>query len=101
MEFKNKQGAVLIGGSHYFGFEEIQNIESKAGASIGHIIPKYVLTQIENNSLLEKLIQEAILKTPNCKKIIINKSYVAKYTNLLAVVNKINIKNEYEIIITL
>jgi len=98
IEFKNKQEAVLIGGPHYFSFEEIQNIESSAGVSIGHIIPKYVLTQIENNSLLEKLIQEAILKTPNCKKIIINKSYVAKYSALVAVINKINTKNDYELI---
>ncbi|MDD4984009.1 MAG: D-aminoacyl-tRNA deacylase [Candidatus ainarchaeum sp.] len=98
LELQNKQGAVLIGGSHYFDFEEIKKIEEKAKAGIGHIIPKYILTQMEDNGLLKKTIQEAITKTLNCKKIVINKSYVAKYSALLAVVSEINKDGRYEII---
>lgn len=99
IELQNKPGAILIGGSHYFDFEEIRKIEERSKASIGHIIPKYILTQIEDNNLLQKTILEAITKTLNCKKILINRGYVAKYSDLLAVVSEINNNKQYEVMV--
>ncbi len=94
-EIPQKKGGIIIGGTHYFDFEFIENLESKHNVSIGHIMPKYIIsTLIENREEFKKRIEQMIEKTLNCEVIFIYKSYVARYGEIKQIVEEIKLASK-------
>lgn len=88
------KGAVMLGGSHYFEFKDILDLEKKYDCSIGHICPKYILSQISEAAQVKKIIEEMVRKTLNCSLVLVNQSYVAKLSIIKAGIEEF--KKEYK-----